>query len=66
MFLCPISHELMSDLVLVLESGQTYERTEISQWFQLGNRSDPITYARLSSTLLVPNYALRAGIADWA
>ena len=46
---CPITFELMRDPV-VTDDGHTYERGNIQQWFDMGNRTSPITGATLEST----------------
>ena len=60
-FRCPISLEVMADPTLVVESGMTYERTEIQKWFRTHN-TDPTTNHTLASKKLVPNIALRHAI----
>ena len=41
-FVCPITQEIMDDPVVVVASGQTYERREITTWFRT-HTSDPCT-----------------------
>jgi hypothetical protein len=60
-FLCPITHELMTDPVITVD-GQSYERTAIQEWFQRGSITSPATGAILTSNILVPNHALRNAI----
>ncbi|KAG2501154.1 hypothetical protein HYH03_000969 [Edaphochlamys debaryana] len=63
-FRCPVTHCVMRDPVIVVESGQTYERAAITQ--HLSTRStDPVTNVRLSSKALAPNIGLRGAIEDW-
>eukprot|EP00899_Mesostigma_viride_P007658 jgi/Mesvir1/16894/Mv15771-RA.2 len=64
-FLCPISYDLMRDPVILVETGQTYERDAIEQWFARGNNTDPLTNARVIDTKLVPVFALRCAVAQW-
>ncbi|PWA53377.1 Armadillo [Artemisia annua] len=45
-FLCPISLELMCDLVIV-STGQTYERSYIQRWIDGGNTTCPKTQQKL-------------------
>lgn len=59
-FVCPISLEIMVDPV-ICSDGITYERREIRQWLQNHNTS-PKTNEELINKLLIPNYALKAGI----
>ena len=35
--------------------GQTYERDEVDDWFNMGNRTDPKTNELLESIKLIPN-----------
>lgn len=42
-YICPVSLELMVDPVLLVETGQVYDRRSIDSWFKIGNNSDPIT-----------------------
>jgi hypothetical protein len=60
-FLCPITHELMTDPVITAD-GQSYERNAINQWFQRGALTSPATGAVLPSNILTPNHALRNAI----
>ncbi|KAL9235373.1 hypothetical protein vseg_010135 [Gypsophila vaccaria] len=68
-FLCPLTKEVMKDPV-VLESGQTYERTAIDYWFQrcLEDGRDPtcpVTGQVLSSLEQKPNIGLAGAIEEW-
>ncbi|XP_077253322.1 RING/U-box superfamily protein with ARM repeat domain-containing protein isoform X2 [Tasmannia lanceolata] len=63
-FCCPLSLELMSDPV-ILASGQTYERAFIKKWLDQGLTVCPKTRQTLSRTNLVPNYTVKALIANW-
>lgn len=64
-FVCPISMELMNDPVVV-STGHSYDRASISRWFASGNRRCPIRGEELPSLTLIPNYALRSLIHEWA
>eukprot|EP00210_Caulerpa_lentillifera_P005612 g5368.t1 len=57
---CPISDEIMTDPVILKETGMTYDRSSIEEWFKRGNDRDPLTNVRLESKELMPNFALRA------
>ncbi|KAL3163426.1 hypothetical protein ABBQ32_009804 [Trebouxia sp. C0010 RCD-2024] len=59
-FICPITQEVMSDPVLLSETGQTYERTAILDWFRRGHRTCPATNTSLASFQLAPNYVLKS------
>ncbi|KAH9304652.1 hypothetical protein KI387_009056, partial [Taxus chinensis] len=63
-FRCPLSLELMSDPVIVA-SGQTYERAYIQQWLDQGMTTCPKTHQTLSHKNLIPNYTVKALIANW-
>ncbi|GFZ18803.1 RING/U-box superfamily protein with ARM repeat domain-containing protein [Actinidia rufa] len=63
-FCCPLSLELMTDPVIVA-SGQTYERAFIRKWIDLGLSVCPKTRQTLAHTNLIPNYTVKALIANW-
>ena len=63
-FQCPITMELMTDPVIMLADGHTYEKEAIENWLR-HKQTSPVTGARLSSTEMVPNYALRSSIEDF-
>ncbi|WVZ95484.1 hypothetical protein U9M48_041244 [Paspalum notatum var. saurae] len=63
-FCCPLSLELMSDPVIVA-SGQTYERVYIRLWLDEGFTICPKTRQRLGHSNLIPNYTVKALIANW-
>lgn len=63
-FCCPLSLELMTDPVIV-SSGQTYERAFIKTWIDLGLSVCPKTRQTLAHTNLIPNYTVKALIANW-
>ena len=43
MFMCPVSRELMKDPVVLVDTGQIYDRTSITEWFRMGNNTCPLT-----------------------
>ncbi|KAJ9540790.1 hypothetical protein OSB04_027296 [Centaurea solstitialis] len=63
-FCCPLSLELMTDPVIVA-SGQTYERGYIRNWIDLGLTVCPKTMQTLVHSNLIPNYTVKALIANW-
>ncbi|CAA6671166.1 unnamed protein product [Spirodela intermedia] len=63
-FCCPLSLELMSDPVIVA-SGQTYERAFIRKWLDQGFTVCPKTRQALGHANLIPNYTVKALIANW-
>eukprot|EP00899_Mesostigma_viride_P019378 jgi/Mesvir1/27441/Mv07228-RA.1 len=64
-FTCPISREVMQDPVMLVETGQIYERREIEQWFALGWATDPVTNLKVTDQKLVPLLHLRSLIEQW-
>ncbi|PSR94875.1 U-box domain-containing protein [Actinidia chinensis var. chinensis] len=63
-FRCPLSLELMFDPVIVA-SGQTYDRASIQKWLDNGLYICPKSRQMLSHTNLIPNYTVKALIANW-
>ncbi|CAK8543603.1 unnamed protein product [Lathyrus sativus] len=63
-FRCPLSLELMLDPVIVA-SGQTYQRQSIQTWLDSGLNVCPKTHQRLNHAILIPNYTVKAMIANW-
>lgn len=63
-FRCPLSLGLMLDPVIVA-TGQTFERTSIQMWVDQGLTICPGTREKLSHTNLIPNYTVKALIANW-
>ncbi|CAN8287778.1 unnamed protein product [Cochlearia groenlandica] len=63
-FFCPLSLEVMTDPVIV-SSGQTYEKAFIKRWIDLGLKVCPKTRQSLTHTTLIPNYTVKALIANW-
>ncbi|KAG5058777.1 hypothetical protein JHK86_013773 [Glycine max] len=64
-FVCPITSYIFDDPV-TLETGQTYERKAIEEWFNRGNLTCPITRQKLQNTQLPKtNYVLKRLIASW-
>eukprot|EP00899_Mesostigma_viride_P025254 jgi/Mesvir1/5913/Mv00682-RA.1 len=64
-YLCPISGDLMQDPVMLVETGQVYERVSIEQWFARGHQTDPLTNLVLSDRRLTPVLALRSLIEQF-
>eukprot|EP00210_Caulerpa_lentillifera_P005608 g5364.t1 len=57
--LCPISQGVMRDPVILKETGTTYDRPSIIEWFERGHRTDPLTNLELKSKELTPDYVLQ-------
>ncbi|KAJ7944544.1 RING-type E3 ubiquitin transferase [Quillaja saponaria] len=63
-FICPISLEPMQDPV-TLCTGQTYERSNILKWFNLGHFTCPTTMQELWDDSVTPNRTLYHLIYTW-
>jgi hypothetical protein len=63
-FICPLSREIMKDPVILVESGQTYERWWIVEWLK-DNNTDPLSNSNITSKALTPNVALKSLIQVW-
>lgn len=42
-FVCPISRDVMHDPVVLIETGQIYDRESINGWFERGCFTCPMT-----------------------
>ncbi|XP_052488925.1 putative E3 ubiquitin-protein ligase LIN-1 isoform X3 [Gossypium raimondii] len=64
-FICPLTGKFFEDPV-TLETGQTFERVAIKEWFDQGNRTCPVT-GKLLEYLSVPltNIILKHVIDSW-
>mmetsp|Transcript_70211 Transcript_70211/g.114016 ORF Transcript_70211/g.114016 Transcript_70211/m.114016 type:complete len:303 (-) Transcript_70211:236-1144(-) len=64
-YVCPITCVGVRDPVITCD-GFTYERGAIEEWFAASiiNPVSPVTGARLSNKILLPNYALRQVIEE--
>lgn len=65
-FMCPITYDVMCDPVVVVGSGNTYDRKSIEKHFS-SRHSDPLTNMDLRRTAdrrLVPNNSLRSQIDE--
>ncbi|KAG9442503.1 hypothetical protein H6P81_018357 [Aristolochia fimbriata] len=64
-FTCPLSGRLFEDPV-TLETGQTFERVAIREWFNQGNNTCPLTGRRLENTQVpITNFVLKRVIDCW-
>ncbi|KAM6548274.1 hypothetical protein CsatB_019950 [Cannabis sativa] len=67
-FYCPLTKRVMDDPVTI-QSGVTYERKAITEWFEKFEASAeiqcPTTGKRLVSRAYNPNIALRSTIEEW-
>ncbi|KAL9657176.1 hypothetical protein ABK040_011398 [Willaertia magna] len=68
-YICPLSQQqLMNNPIImsnpvIIETGYTFERTEIEKWFE-NNNTCPITQQELSSKLLIPNISLKTTLFE--
>jgi hypothetical protein len=65
--LCPITRQLMEDPVMATD-GHTYERAAMEGWLrsERARGRSPVTNMPLEHTRLVPNYAVKAALEEWA
>ena len=56
---CPLTHELMFDPVLLVQSGQTYERAPLVHWLETHD-TDPMTGAHLTNRDVTDNILVRS------
>ena len=62
-FICPISHEIMSDPVIDSE-GNSYERAYIIGWLKT-NDTSPYTRNKIYASGLIPNRAMKRCIEEF-
>ncbi|KAJ4840394.1 hypothetical protein Tsubulata_002040, partial [Turnera subulata] len=64
-FICPLSGHLFMEPV-TLETGQTFEREAITEWFEQGNKTCPVTGKALQClTVPLTNFILKRVIDNW-
>ncbi|KAJ6945095.1 hypothetical protein NC651_000201 [Populus alba x Populus x berolinensis] len=64
-FICPLTGQLFEDPV-TLETGQTFEREAIREWFDQGNKTCPVSGKTLAcSTVPLTNSILKLVIDSW-
>jgi hypothetical protein len=62
---CPISYEIMQDPVILVETGQTYEKSNILKWLSSDHMTDPITGCKLKDDAsIIPNIVMRQHILN--
>jgi len=62
-FICPISTEIMSDPVMLVDTKTTYDRKSIEQWL-LQHNTDPSTGLDLHSKEIIPLLVLKNAIEE--
>ncbi|KAL0279620.1 UNVERIFIED_CONTAM: hypothetical protein PYX00_001136 [Menopon gallinae] len=63
-FLCPITHEIMTDPV-ICSDGFTYERGAIIEWLLCGRYTSPMTNEPLRHLKFLPNTTLKTNILKY-
>ncbi|KAI3410869.1 RING-type E3 ubiquitin transferase [Psidium guajava] len=63
-FLCPLSHELMTEPVAIL-CGHSFEKKAIQEHFERGETVCPTCKEELPSLDITPNLSLRGSIQEW-
>ena len=63
--MCPITRTMFRDPVMVVESGHTYERSDVLSHFERNGAKDPYTNCALSSTKVMTNWAVRQIVQAW-
>merc|ERR1712226_635215 len=64
-FKCPITFEIMTDPVICVGDGHTYEKSAITKWLEK-NETSPLTGETLASTQLIPNHSIRKAIEEYS
>lgn len=55
----------MVDPVMLVETGQTYDRVSIEGWFGKNKNTCPLSGRELEAKQLVPNFAVKKMINEW-
>lgn len=63
-FICPITHEIMHDPVVLVASSQTVNRAAAERWFGLGNSRCPVSGVMLFMSKMVSNKALQMAMKE--
>ena len=61
---CPISSELMKNPVIVVESGQTYDRESIMTWLAK-HKTDPLTNKEITNMQFAINCVIKEQVEEW-
>eukprot|EP01024_Parvocaulis_polyphysoides_P051474 TRINITY_DN5070_c0_g1_i4.p1 TRINITY_DN5070_c0_g1~~TRINITY_DN5070_c0_g1_i4.p1 ORF type:complete len:552 (-),score=75.32 TRINITY_DN5070_c0_g1_i4:208-1863(-) len=62
--LCPITEELMEDPVMLVETGNVYEKSAIQKWLTL-SKTDPLTSVQIKKEDLAPVHVLRSECMEY-
>jgi hypothetical protein len=61
---CPLTNTIFVDPVIVVATGQTYERGAIDKWF-VTHDDDPVTHDYVVNKNIVPNNAMKMMVSEW-
>ncbi len=62
--ICPITSHIMTDPVILVESGNTYEREAILKWLKQ-KKTDPLTNEAISDDMIAPNRTVKRMIVSF-
>ena len=62
--ICSITHQIMTDPVMLVESGNTYEREALLKWLRL-KRTDPLTNKGINDDTIAPNHTVKRMIVSF-
>lgn len=62
--LCRITDELMEEPV-ILDSGFTYEKSQIIKHFKVNGNFDPLTRQEVNPTILIENQSIKQATQDF-
>ena len=62
--ICPITCCIMTDPVILMESGNTYEREAILKWVKQ-KKTDPLTNEAISDETIAPNRTIKRMIVSF-
>eukprot|EP01026_Neomeris_dumetosa_P005809 TRINITY_DN11747_c0_g1_i8.p2 TRINITY_DN11747_c0_g1~~TRINITY_DN11747_c0_g1_i8.p2 ORF type:complete len:184 (+),score=11.28 TRINITY_DN11747_c0_g1_i8:164-715(+) len=66
LYCCPITRDLMVHPVLLIESGQVFEKEAILNWIKSGKNTCPVAGSILEEIHLQTIYPLKSAIHQWA
>ncbi|GFR52577.1 hypothetical protein Agub_g15170, partial [Astrephomene gubernaculifera] len=64
-FICPLTHQVIQDPVLLHDTGHSYERKALEEWWAKGHHFCPRTGVPLRRLSTSPNHSLRSAIGRW-
>ena len=63
--MCPITHSIFNEPVMVVESGHTYEKRAIEEHFRHNGYKDPLTNRRLEHRETRPNWVVKKLVEEY-